>query len=89
MTSQRKSARRSELAGFGRGSEFGETALSLTYRISEALGLCSDSRARTTVVQDLKCLRTLLRFGERTVEVPGFFDPPAAERRSSRLGLAP
>lgn len=47
MTSQRKSARRSELAGFGRGSEFGETALSLTYRISEALGLCSDSRGRS------------------------------------------
>lgn len=63
MTSQRKSARRSELAGFGRGSEFGETAPSLTYRISEALGLYSDSRARTTAVPDLKCLGTLLRFG--------------------------
>lgn len=34
----------------GRGSEFGETDLSLTYRISEALGLCIASGARTVAV---------------------------------------
>lgn len=88
MTSHRKSARRSELAGFGRGSEFGETALSLTYRISEALGLCSDSRARTTAVPDLKCLGTLLRFGgAHRGSVPG--SPTRQPSRGGAPGSAP
>lgn len=57
------------------------------YRISEALGLCSDSGARTTAVPDFKCLGTLLRFGgAHRGSAPTLADPPAVERRSSRLG---
>lgn len=47
---KRKSAKQSKFVGLGRGSEFGETVLALTYRISEALGLCIASGARTVSV---------------------------------------
>lgn len=89
VISQRKSARRSELAGFGRVQSLRKLLFPSPTAFQRRWDSAATHRRARRQSRISNAWGRCFASGARTVEVSRFSDPPAAERRSSGLGPTP